>query len=225
MLSFARHLHSEILLRVGKKVEKVPWAKKVQSRPCEEFQSWLLRGNFQEGDDCDWAEAGRKEKLLEKWRRRGGLELKTSEQELARAQPGAAGPTLDLSAPDCSYCSEEEEGWRSPERGEREELGGMESDSSSQSIKTHIRTPPRISTLEEVEQEEEGTFRTPERVEERLVKIPIFFALPDTRRLNLNLRSGEVGSPGGREGGGDQSVGGLSMSGLVRSGVTRLKLC
>ena len=78
--------------RVEKKVEKVPWAKKVQSRPCEEFPGWLVRGTFQQGDDWDWREAAGKEKLLEKWRRRGELEwrLTTSRQVLGRPQTAAA---------------------------------------------------------------------------------------------------------------------------------------
>ena len=151
-------------------MEKVSWAKKVQSRPCEEFQAWLVRGNFQEGDDCDWKEAARKEKLLEKWRRRGDLEW-----QLGRSQPAPASPFLDLPAPDSPSWSQEEEeeeelGWRSPVRGEREELGGLESDSSGQSLVTHIRTPPRITIMEEQEEleqdEDKDTIRTPEMVEE-----------------------------------------------------------
>ena len=69
-------------------MEKVPWAKKVQSRSCEEFQAWLVRGDFKEGDDCDWAEAARKEKLLNKWRRRGGVGVE-AENLLAGPGPGS----------------------------------------------------------------------------------------------------------------------------------------
>ena len=170
---FLRIFHNYLTFsRVEKKVEKVPWAKKVQSRPCEEFPAWLVRGNFQQGDDWDWAEAAGKEKLLEKWRRRQELEGR-----LGRAQTEAAQPLLGLTAPESPSWSEEEEeeeeeGWRSAVRGEREELGGLESDSSGQSMVTHIRSPPRVTVLEE-EEEEEGeedvTIRTPERLGERLV--------------------------------------------------------
>ena len=166
-------------------MEKVPWARKIRTRPCEEFLAWLVRGDYQEGDDCDWAEAARKEKLLKKWRRRGELEwrLTTSSQVLGRAQTGAADPLglgvgAGLAAPESPYWSEEEEeeeegrGWSSPVRGEREELGGLESDSSGQSVVTHIRTPPHITVLEE--QQEEEVARTPERLEER----------PDERLVN-----------------------------------------
>ena len=38
------------------------------------FESWLIRGDFEEGDDCDWLESIRKEKLLNKWRRRAEIE-------------------------------------------------------------------------------------------------------------------------------------------------------
>ena len=164
-------------------MEKVPWAKKVQSRSCEEFQAWLVRGDYQEGDHCDWAEAARKEKLLDKLRRRDEQEelekVDTSRQVLGRAQTGAADTRgLGVTTSESTCESEEEEGeeggWMSPERGEREEEGGQESDSSDQSLVTHIRTPPRITVQEEEEEEEEEeTTRTTEIVEGRLViKIP-----------------------------------------------------
>ena len=137
----------------------------------------------QEGDHCDWAEAARKEKLLDKLRRRDEQEelekVDTSRQVLGRAQTGAADTRgLGVTTSESTCESEEEEGeeggWMSPERGEREEEGGQESDSSDQSLVTHIRTPPRITMLEELEpelQEEEGeqevTTRTPERLEDR----------------------------------------------------------
>ena len=144
-------------------MEKVPWAKKVQSRSCEEFQAWLVRGDYQEGDHCDWAEAARKEKLLDKLRRRDEQEelekVDTSRQVLGRAQTGAADTRgLGVTTSESTCESEEEEGeeggWMSPERGEREEEGGQESDSSDQSLVTHIRTPPRITVQEEEEEED-----------------------------------------------------------------------
>ena len=181
-------------------MEKVPWAKKVRSRPCEEFPSWLVRGNFQEDDDCDWAEAARKEKLLEKWRRRGELE-----QVLGRDQPGPAPVSPSWSEEEEEEEDEEdeeedEEGWRSPQRGEREELGGLESDSSGQSLVTHIRTPPRVTVLEEEEEEELEEIPRPH---------------PSIRWLDLKLRRDGEGEPGPV----------VELSSLVRSHSKRLKLC
>ena len=230
--------------RVEKKVEKLPWIKKLKSRPCEEFPAWLIRGTFQEGDDCDWAEAARKEKLLAKWRRRQELEwrLQTSRQVLGRAQAGPADPLglggpPGLEVPESPYWSEEEEeeeeGWGWSERGEREELGGLESDSSGQSVVTHIRTPPRITVLEEEEEQEqereerEVTAGTPERREERLVhKIPTpppSIAPATKRLLVLNPESGEAGQPSGREEAGEQRP--VELSSLVKRQGKRLKLC
>ena len=214
-------------------MEKVPWAKKVQSRPCDVFQA-LVRGNFQEGDTFDWSEAARKEKLLEKWRRREDLKwkLKITDQVLGRGNPRAAGPTVGLgvSAPESPYWSEGEVdlGWSSPEQGEREDFGDQESDGSGQSVVTHIRTPPHISMVEDLkegeEQEPEDTIRTPERVDERLVnKIPTPPPSIASRRLDLTLRYGETGSLGLTSRGGEQSPGDLSS--LVRKQATRVKLC
>ena len=219
-------------------MEKLPWIKKLKSRPCEEFPAWLVRGTFQEGDDCDWAEAARKEKLLAKWRRRQELEwrLQTSRQVLGRAQAGPADPlglggSAGLEVPESPYWSEEEEeeGWGWSERGETEELGGLESDSSGQSVVTHIRTPPRITALEEEEEQEqedeerEVTAGTPERLEERLVnKIPTpppSIAPATKKLLVLNPESGEAGQPSGRE---ERPV---ELSSLVKRQGKRLKLC
>ena len=218
-------------------MEKVPWARKIRTRPCEEFLAWLVRGDYQEGDDCDWAEAARKEKLLNKWRRRGELEwrLKTSSQVLGRAQTGSADPLglgvgAGLAAPESPYWSEEEEGrgWSSPVRGEREDLGGLESDSSGQSVVTHIRTPPHITVLEEQQEEEEA--RTPERQQERpeeklvnKIPTPPPSVVPPTKRLVLNLESGETGPGVETAGVGEHSQ--VELSGLVRSDVKRLRLC
>ena len=41
-------------LRTDKERKKVPWASVVVKRACEEFQLWLVRGTFSEGDDCQW---------------------------------------------------------------------------------------------------------------------------------------------------------------------------
>ena len=158
--------------------------------------------------------------------------LKTSSQVLGRAQTGSADPLglgvgAGLAAPESPYWSEEEEGrgWSSPVRGEREELGGLESDSSGQSVVTHIRTPPHITVLEE-QQEEEEVARTPERPEERLVnKIPTPppSIVPPTKRLVLNLDSGETGPRGETAGGAEHTQ--VELSGLVRRNVRRLRLC
>ena len=165
--------------------------------------------------------------------------LTTSSQVLGRAQTGAADPLglgvgAGLAAPESPYWSEEEEeeeegrGWSSPVRGEREELGGLESDSSGQSVVTHIRTPPHITVLEE--QEEEEVARTPERLEERpderlvnKIPTPPPSVVPPTKRLVLNLESGETGPRGETAGGAEHSQG--ELSGLVRSDVKRLRLC
>ena len=161
--------------------------------------------------------------------------LTTSSQVLGRAQTGAADPLglgvgASLAAPESPYWSEDEEeeeegrGWSSPVRGEREELGGLESDSSGQSVVTHIRTPPHITVLEE--QQEEEVARTPERLEERLInKIPTPppSVVPPTKRLVLNLESGETGPRGETAGGAEHSQ--VELSGLVRRNVKRLRLC
>ena len=211
-------------------MEKVPWAKKVQSRPCEEFQACLVRGNFQEGDDFDWAETARKEKLLEKWRRRGDIEwkLKTTDQVLGRGRPGPADPlglgvTGGLAAPESPYWSEEEEEerWSLPGRGDGD------SDSSGGSVKTHIRTPPHITVLEAEVEEQEDMARTPERerVEERLVnKIPTPppSIVPRTNTLILSQELGETGPLGVVSKTAEQGAVGLSS--IVRRNVQRLKL-
>ena len=124
---------------------------------------------------------------------------------------------------------EEELGWSSPEQGEREEWGSDPgSDGSGHSVVTHIRTPPRISMVEDSKEEQEEqpdvTMRTPERVDERLVnKIPTPPPSIAPRTLSLTLGCGETGSLGLRSRVGEQSQGELSS--LVRRQAKRFKLC
>ena len=48
---------NHIVFRSAGKRTKVSWAGLVTTRPCyEEYQDWLIRGTFSEGDDCCWGE-------------------------------------------------------------------------------------------------------------------------------------------------------------------------
>ena len=191
--------------REGNRTEKVSWAKDVQKRPCEEVQEF------------DWSEAARKEKILDKWRWRGEVEwrLKTTAQMLGRGQT-APGQLVDG---DDAYVSEEELGWGSPERVEEDEVG-YESDSSGQSVLTHIRTPPHIM----VEEEEDGPHTTAET--ERLVnKIPT--PPPSLAPLKtFEIRSDSaVSEAGGRRQEGSEVAAKVNCRDLFRSNVRRLRLC
>ena len=199
------------------------------------FESWLVRGDFQEGDDCDWLESIRKEKILNLWRRRAEIEQqmefeRSTEQLQGRAEFSPS--SLELEE-DLGWESpgrevlEDSLGWGSPDRGPEEDIQGWESDDSRQSVLTHIRTPPHITVEDE---EELCEAMTPERGQERLVnKIPTPPpSLAASRRLEVLEveRFGESTDLGqerqGREGGRSGSL--LSLSNIIRTDKKRLKL-
>ena len=213
------------------------------------FESWLIRGDFEEGDDCDWLESIRKEKLLNKWRRRAEIEQqmeferRTAEQLQGRAEfspssleleegLGWESPRMEVVEDSLGWGppgpEEDTTGWGSPDGGPEEDIQDWESDDSRHSVQTHIRTPPHITVEDE---EELWEAMTPEGGQEGLVnKIPT--PPPSLAAASRRLEVMEVNRFGesqdlgqerqDREGGRSGSL--LSLSNIIRTEKKRLKL-
>merc|ERR1712083_373037 len=140
---------------------KVPWASMVTKRPCcEEYQDWLVRGTFSEGDPCRWGDEetemkSRNEKTLQMredmmWRERMFDKILGKVPQVI-GLPSASDPlgldekdsgTGTLEAGNITY----DEG---SVRDTLEELSENELNVSDQSLVTHIRTPTHTFCMDE----------------------------------------------------------------------------
>jgi len=139
---------------------KVPWAGLVTKRPCsEEYQDWLVRGSFSEGDDCNWGEEERENKSKEKtkmmredlmWRERVldkilGKEVKAVGMFSMRDPLGLDEKDSGTGTLEASNATDDEMSVRDTV----EELSENELNVSDQSLVTHIRTPTHTFFMEE----------------------------------------------------------------------------
>jgi len=139
---------------------KVPWAGLVTKRPCsEEYQDWLVRGSFSEGDDCNWGEEERENKSKEKtkmmredlmWRERVldkilGKEVKAVGMFSMRDPLGLDEKDSGTGTLEASNATDDEMSVRDTV----EELSENELNVSDQSLVTHIRTPTHTFCMEE----------------------------------------------------------------------------
>jgi len=142
---------------------KVPWASMVTKRPCcEEFQAWLVRGTYSEGDSCSWDDQDEVEKKSKEeaklrredmmWRERVLDKLLGKESQIVRM----------FSTRDPLGLDEKDSGTGTLENGNTtddalsvrdafEDLLENELDVSQQSLVTHIRTPTHAFCLDEGE--------------------------------------------------------------------------
>jgi len=139
---------------------KVPWAGLVTKRPCsEEYQDWLVRGTFSEGDDCSWGEEEREKKSNEKtkmmredfmWRERVldkilGKEVKAVGMFSMRDPLGLDEKDSGTGTLEAGNATDDEMSIRDTV----EELSENELNVSDQSLVTHIRTPTHTFCMEE----------------------------------------------------------------------------
>jgi len=143
---------------------KVPWAGALTKRPCcEEYQDWLVRGTFSEGDDCSWGEEER-EKSKEKtkmmredfmWRERV-LDKILGKESKAVGMFSTRDP-LGLDEKDSGTGTLEAGNTTDDEMSVRdtvEELSENELNVSDQSLVTHIRTPTHTFCMEDDDKNE-----------------------------------------------------------------------
>jgi len=139
---------------------KVPWAGLVTRRPCsEEYQDWLVRGTFSEGDDCSWGEEDREKRSKEKtkmmredlmWRERVldkilGTEVKAVGMLSMRDPLGLDEKDSGTGTLEAGNATDDEMSVRDTV----EELSENELNVSDQSLVTHIRTPTHTFCMEE----------------------------------------------------------------------------
>jgi len=134
--------------------KKVSWYKLISKRPCNEFQMWLKRGTYEEGDQCSWAEdvfkdadstSRRREEFL--WKEQMTQSIRGSEK------------TLVHSSRSCSGLFEEEDSgngsWESMSEMSIQmcvlpnDLVENELNVSQQSMVTHIRSPTHNFIVDE----------------------------------------------------------------------------
>merc|ERR1719153_1435853 len=152
---------------------KVPWAGLVTKRPCsEEYQDWLVRGTFSEGDDCSWGEEEREKRSKEKtkmmredlmWRER--VLDKILGREVKAVGMFSMRDPLGLDEKDSGTGTLEAGNTTDDEMSVRdivEELSENELNVSDQSLVTHIRTPTHTFCVEEEEKNEKSNNKVSE---------------------------------------------------------------
>ena len=154
------------IFRTGGKRLKVPWASLVTRRSCcEEYQDWLVRGTFSEGDTYRWGDEeiekkNRNDKTQQMredmmWRERMFDKILGKEPQLIGMRSARDPLGLDvkdsgtgtLEAGNISY----DEG---SVRDTIEELSENEFDVSDQSLVTHVRTPTHTFCMDEEDVDE-----------------------------------------------------------------------
>jgi len=156
--------------RTEKERKKVPWASLVVKRACEEFQLWLVRGTFSEGDDCQWdfqeVDAMEKSKMDREEVKRRREDMMWREKILDKMLGLGAQAEQLISTRDPLGLDERDSGTGSLEVGNltsrtvtgsdaTEEFVENELNVSQQSLVTHIRTPTHTFCMDE--EESEGT--------------------------------------------------------------------
>jgi len=142
---------------------KVPWASMVTKRPCcDDFQAWLVRGTYSEGDSCSWDDQDEVEKKNKEdvklrredmmWREKVLDKFLGKEFRMARM----------FSTRDPLGLDEKDSGTGTLENGNItddalsvrdafEDLSENDLDVSQQSLVTHIRTPTHAFCFDEGE--------------------------------------------------------------------------
>ena len=141
------------------------WASLVVKRACEEFQLWLVRGTFSEGDDCQWDK--HEEEVVEKSKREKDEVKRRREDMMWREKIldkmlglGSQAEKL-ISTRDPLGLDERDSGTGSltsctvTGSDATEEVVENELNVSQQSLVTHIRTPTHTFCMDE--EESEGT--------------------------------------------------------------------
>jgi len=167
--------------RTEKERKKVPCASLVTRRLCEEFQCWLVRGSFKEGDDCHWGEKEEMEKRDKEEVKRKREEMMWREKVLDKILGGGTQAGGLVSTRDPLGLDDWDSGIGGSEIGQHstqgtvagsdatEELTENELNVSQQSLLTHIQTPTHTFCMNEAESE--GTDCMDEVSESRSVDI------------------------------------------------------
>jgi len=147
----------------GTSRKKVPWASMVSKRPClEEFQAWLVRGTYSEGDSCSWDDQDKvvkKNKEEVKIRRE---DMMWRERVLDQFLGKGSQMVRMFSSRDPLGLDDKDSGTGTLENGNItddalsvrdafEDLLENELDVSQQSLVTHIRTPTHAFCIDEGE--------------------------------------------------------------------------
>ena len=147
--------------RTEKERKRVPWAGAVTKRQCEEFQCWLLRGNYDEGDYCDWdekEESGRdlsevkrrREELM--WKDRVGERISSGGTQSGNLVTSRDPLGLDeMDSGTGSFVGQLSTSDRVGGCDVMEELAENELNVSQQSLLTHIQMPTHTFCMNEAE--------------------------------------------------------------------------
>eukprot|EP00092_Neocalanus_flemingeri_P016592 GFUD01017952.1.p1 GENE.GFUD01017952.1~~GFUD01017952.1.p1 ORF type:complete len:777 (-),score=171.72 GFUD01017952.1:113-2443(-) len=147
--------------RTDKERKKVPWAALVTARMCEEFEGWLSRGCFKEGDDCNWGEKKVIEERDKHEVKRRRDEMIWREKVMDKLLGGEMRTEGLISTRDPLGLEEWDSGVGISEFGQystggtvagseaTEELTENELNVSQQSLVTHIQTPTHAFGMDE----------------------------------------------------------------------------
>ena len=154
---------SRFFSRSGVARTKVPWASMVTKRPfCEEFQAWLVRGTYSEGDSCSWDDQDEVEKKNKDEVKSRREDMMWRERVLDKFLGKESQMVRMYSVRDPLGLDEKDSGTGTLENGNVtddalsvrdafEDLLENELDVSQQSIVTHIRTPTHAFCIDEGE--------------------------------------------------------------------------
>jgi len=167
--------------RTEQERKKVPWSSLVTKRLCDEFQCWLVRGSFKDGDDCNWGEKEELEKRDKEEVKRRREDMMWREKVLDKILGGGTLTGGSVSTRDPLGLDDWDSGIGGSEVGQHsthgtvagsdatEELTENELNVSQQSLLTHIQTPTHTFCINEAESE--GTDCMDEVSESRSVDI------------------------------------------------------
>lgn len=180
----------------------MPRASWVPKRACEEFQLWLVRGTFKDGDDAIWNEEEEVEKNVNEEVKRRREDLMWKEKVLDRMLGVGSGLHSEglISTRDPLGLDEMDSGTGTMDVGNStideastrdtiEDLLENDLNVSSQSMVTHIRTPTHTFCIEEGESEDTDGMDENSMLDLNKNRIKLTTNLPECRDQEPSLSS------------------------------------